>query len=244
MPEFHLWESATTGFRFKGFAGGIDFSVSYVWGRDGLPYNTRNTFSPVNIQGGINVNAQLSYERNHIIGADLATSIAGIGFWAEAAVFIPSEDIIMANDISAFFPMSPEPVIVDSVILEAKPFIKFVLGGDYNFSDGSYLNIQWIHGFIHERGNDALNDYFFLRYDKGFFNDKLKISPLSGGFIVTEWKDVQENYALAYMPEIIYKATVNTEISLSSVFFGGKGENLFASLKDYDMFLFKLKYIF
>ncbi len=244
MPEYNLGESGTAGLRFKGFVGGIDFSLSYVYGRDGLPYNTGNTFIPVNAQGGINVNAQLSYERNHIIGADLATSIAGIGFWAEAAVFIPGNDILMSNDMSAIFPMLPAPVIVDSVILEAEPFLKFVVGGDYMFSDGSYLNLQYIHGFIHERGKDALNDYFFLRYDKAFFNDKLKISPLSGAFIITDWKDINENYALAYMPQIIYQATVNTEISFSTVFFDGKGDNLFANMKDYDMLLFKLKYIF
>ena len=244
MPGYNLRESTTAGLRFKGFIGGVDFSMSYVWGRDGLPYNTGNTFYPSIAQEGINVNAQLSYERNHIIGADLATSIAGIGFWAEAAAFIPEKDVIMANDVSAFFPSSPEPVIIDSLILEAKPFVKFVVGGDYFFTDGSYLNLQYIHGFIHERGNDALNDYFFLRYDKGFFNDKLKISPLSGGFLVADWKDIKNHYAYAYMPEISYKATVNTEISLSSVFFDGKGDNFFANMKDYDMFVFKLKYVF
>lgn len=244
MPKYNLGESATTGLRFKGFAGGLDFSLSYVWGRDGLPYNTENTLIPVNAQGGVNVEAQLSYERNHIIGADLATSIAGIGFWAEAAAFIPENDIVMSNDITAFYPGSPEPVRLDSTILEAKPYIKLAMGGDYMFSDGSYLNLQYIHGFMHERGADALNDYFFIRYDKSFFNDKLKIAPLSGAFIVTDWKDMGQNYALAYMPEIIYKATVNTEISLAAAFFGGEGDNIFANMKDYDMFIFKLKYIF
>lgn len=244
MPGYNLGESTTAGFRFKGFVAGIDFSVSYVWGRDGLPFNTRNTVIPVDTLGGVNVNTQLSYERNHIIGADLATSIKGVGFWAEAAVFIPEKDVIMSNDVSALFPMLPGPVIIDSLILEAKPYLKFVVGGDYYFSEGSYLNLQYIHGFIHERGNDALNDYFFIRYDKGFFNDKLIISPLSGAFIVTDWKDISENYAFAYMPEIIYKATVNSEISLSTVFFDGKGDNLFANMKDFDMFMFKLKYNF
>ena len=150
----------------------------------------------------------------------------------------------MSNDLTAFFPASPDPVIVDSTILDAKPFLKFVVGGDYFFADGSYLNLQYIHGFIQERGKEALNDYFFLRYDKGFFNDKLKISPLSGAFIVTDWKNIQNNYALAYMPEIIYAATVNTEISLAVVLFEGEGKNLFANMKDYDMFMFKLKYVF
>ncbi|MFH0757808.1 MAG: DUF1302 family protein [Bacteroidota bacterium] len=244
MPKFNLWESATTGLRLKGFAGGVDFSASYVYGWDGLPFNTKNTLIPVNAMGGINVNTQLSYIKNHIIGADLATSIAGIGFWAEAAVFIPKEDVMMSNDLSAFYPMSPVPVIIDSTLLDANPYVKFVVGADYNFSDGSYLNFQYIHGFIHERGKDALNEYFFLRYDKSFFNNKLKISPLSGGFIVTDWKNIGENHALAYMPEIIYQATPNAQISLSTVFFSGKGDNLFANMKDYDMFLFKLIYTF
>ncbi|MGW8316567.1 MAG: DUF1302 family protein [Bacteroidales bacterium] len=244
MPKYNLGESANAGFRFMGFAGGIDFSLSYVWGWDGLPNNTYNTISPVDLQGGVNVDAQLSYGKNHIIGADLATSLFGIGLWAEAAVFIPDEEIIMTNDITAFFPTSPEPVTMDSTVLKAEPYVKFVVGGDYFFSDGSYLNMQYIHGFIHEKGKEALNDYFFLRYDKTFFNSKLKISPLSGAFIVTDWKDIKNNYALAYMPEITYQATPNAEISLSSVFFDGKGNNLFANMKDYDMFMLKLTYTF
>jgi hypothetical protein len=244
MPEYKLAESANMGFRFKGFAGGVDFSMSYVWGWDGLPHNTANVIIPVDMSGGVNVDALLSFGKNHIIGADLATSIAGIGFWAEGALFIPEEDIIMSNDLSAFFPANPDPVIVDSTILEAKPYVKFVVGGDYFFSDGSYLNVQYLHGFIHERGTEALNDYFFLRYDKSFFNDKLKISPLSGAFIAADWSDIKENYALAYMPEVIYKATPNSEISVSAALFDGKGKNLFANMRTYDMFIFKLKYMF
>lgn len=244
MPAYNLGESSTAGFKFKGFAGGVDFSLSYIWGREGLPYNTANTIIPVDAMGGVNVNAELSYGRNHVIGADLATSIAGMGFWAEAAIFLPEKNVIMSNDLSALYPMSPDPVIVDSVILEAKPYLKYVLGGDYFFGNGAYLNFQYIHGFIHERGKNALNDYFFLRCERNYFNEKLTISLLSGAFIVTDWKDIKENYAIAYMPEIIYKATVNTEISLSPVLFNGKGDNLFTSMKDYDMFILKVQYSF
>ena len=242
MPRYNLKESSTAGLRFKGFAGGVDFSLSYVWGRDGLPFNTWNTFVPVDLMGSIQVDAQLEYKRNHILGADLATSVFGIGLWAEAALFIPEEEVTMSNDISAFYPMSPDPVIVDSVILKEDPYLKFVVGADYNFGDGSYLNIQYIHGFIHERGAEALNDYFFLRFDKKFFNGKLTISPLSGAFIVADWGDISENYALAYMPELSYQASPNATLSFAPVIFEGKGQNLFTSMKDYDMFIFKLKY--
>jgi len=245
MPEYNLKESSTAGFKFKGSAKGVDFSLSYIWGRDGLPFATRNTFIPVDTLGGININSQLSFFRTHIIGADLSTSIAGIGFWAEAAAFIPEKDVIMTNDLSALYPLSPVPVTIDTTILDKKePYIKFIAGGDYNFSDGSYLNFQYMHGFIHEKGNDVLNDYFFIRYEKKFFNEKLIIAPIGGAFIVADWNKIEDNYAIAYMPQVSYKATDDIEITLSTAIFEGKGDNLFANLKDYNMFMFKMKYSF
>lgn len=245
MPRYNLGESSTLGFKFKGFAKGVDFSVSYVWGYDGLPFSTKNKFIPVDLKGGISINSELSFARTHIIGGDLATSIAGIGFWAEAAIFVPENDVVMTNDLSAFYPASPVPVTQDSIILDkSKPYMKFVIGGDYNFSDGSYLNVQYMHGFVHERGAENLNDYFFLRYEKKFFNEKLKVAPIGGGIIVTNWDDIKNNYALVYMPEIAYKVTDNAEITLSTVIFDGKGDNFFVNLKDYNMFMFKLKYDF
>jgi hypothetical protein len=246
MPRYNIGQSSVSGLKFKGFVRGVDFSVSYVWGIDGLPFNTRNTFLPVDTLGGINISSQLSFARTHIIGADLATSLAGIGFWAEAAVFVPEKDIVMTSDLSALYPVSPVPVTQDSLILDRKkPYLKFIVGGDYFFADGSYFNFQYMHGFIHERGrNKNLNDYFFLRYEKKFFNEKLKVVPVSGGFIVADWNEIKDNYALVYMPEIAYQATANAEIVLSTVLFDGKGYNFFANLKDYNMLIFKLKYDF
>ncbi len=245
LPCYNIRRSSVPGLKIKGFVKGIDFSVSYIWGMDGLPFNTRNTLFPVDTLGGIKINSQLSFARNHIIGADLATGIGNIGFWAEAALFIPENDIVMINDLSAFFPMSPVPVTQDSVILDkTKPYLKFIIGGDYFFTDGSYLNVQYMHGFIHERGNNNMNDYFFLQYEKKFFNEKLKIAPIGGGFVIADWEGIKNNYALIYMPEITYQATVNSELSLSAVFFDGKGHNLFANLNDNNMLMFKFKYSF
>ncbi len=245
MPRYNLAESSVAGFRLKGFVAGIDFSASYVWGIDGLPANTGNTFMPVDAMGGINISSELSFIRTHIIGADLATSIGAVGFWAEGALFIPDTDVVMTNDLSALYPMSPVPVITDTLILDSKePYLKFIVGADYYFPDGSYLNIQYMHGFIHERGNENMNDYFFMQYYKNFFGEKLKIAPLGGAIIVSDWSDIKENYALVYMPEITYQATGNTELSLSPVIFDGKGDNLFAGLKEYNMLKFKLKYSF
>jgi hypothetical protein len=244
MPNYNLGESSTAGLKFKGIAGGFDFSISYIWGRDGLPISTYNTFTPVNATGGISINSELSFYRTHILGIDLAGNISGIGVWAEVSAFLPENDVIMTNDLSAMYPMSPVPITQDSIVIRKEAYVKFIVGADYNFSNGAYLNVQYLHGFINERGTENLNDYLFLQLDKKFFNDKLKISPLSGGFIVSDWNDIENNYALVYMPSVSYMATDNAEITLSTVIFSGEGNNTFSKLSDYNMFMFKLKYSF
>ena len=245
MPRYNLAQSSTAGLKFKGFVKGVDFSLSYVWGYDGLPFATRNTFIPVDAFGSININSQLTFSRTHILGVDMATSIGGFGLWAEAAAFIPDKNVIMTNDFSAFYPASPVPVTIDSLLLDSsEPYVRFVLGGDYNFSDGSYLNFQYMHGFINERGQGNLNDYFFARYEKKFFNEKLKIAPIGGGFIVTDWNNIKDNYTILFVPEIAYQATDNVEMSLSAAIIDGKGSGVFSNLDNFDMLMFKLKYSF
>ncbi len=246
MPKYNLSESATSGLKFKGFAAGFDFSLSYVYGRDGMPVSTYNTLIPVDAMGGIDINSQLSFYRTHIIGADLAGSIGGVGVWAEAAAFLPENEVIMTTDLSALYPVGTpiEMTTIDTTILTKDAYVKFVIGADYNFANGSYLNFQYMHGFINERGTDNLNDYFFARYQMKFFEDKLKFTPIGGGFIVSDWDDVENNYAIIYAPELSYMATDNVEITLSAALFDGKGDNMFASMTDYNMFMFKLKYSF
>jgi len=244
MPKYNFGESTTTGIKFKGFAKGIDFSLSYVWGRDGMPISTYNTFVPIDTMGGITIHSNLSFYRTHIFGVDMASSIKGIGVWAEAAAFLPENEVIMTNDLSAMYPMSPVPITQDSTILSKEVYVKFVVGADYNFANGIYLNVQYLHGFMNERGAESLNDYFFVQLDKKFFDDKLKISPLAGGFIVSDWDDIGNNHALVYIPNISYMATDNAEITLSAAIFDGKGESIFSSFSDYNMFMFKMKYSF
>lgn len=245
MPRYNIGESSSAGLRFKGYTRGLDFSVSYVYGLDGIPMNTKNTIIPGASLASIYVNAETSYVRNHIFGADLATSIGGVGFWAEGALFMPKDNVYLTTDYTAFFPGSPVPITQDSLLLDnTKPYLKFIVGGDYFFGNGSYLNVQYMHGFIHERGRENLNDYFFMQYEMKFLQDKLKIAPLGGGYIVSDWSDIANNYAVVYMPQVSYLASENAEIILSTAIFDGKGANLFSQLNGYDMFMLKVKYSF
>ena len=244
MPKFSFADGATAGAKFKGFVGGFDFSLSYVYGRDGIPVSTYNTFTPVDTLGGIDIHSDLSYYRTHIFGADMAGNIGGVGVWAEAAAFLPQNEVVMTNDFSALYPGSPVPVTQDSIILKKEAYLKFVVGADYTFSNGIYLNAQYLHGFVHERGAGNLDDYFFVQLEKKFFEDRLKIVPLAGGYVVSDWKDVGNNYSIIYAPSISYMATDNAEFTLSTDIFGGKGDNIFANFNDYNMIMFKLKYSF
>lgn len=244
-PELSLSGSSQAAFKFKGRVKAVDFSLSYIWGIDGFPTNTYNVFIPVDTIGGFNINSTLEYTRQHIFGADLSTDIGGVGVWAEVAAFLPQNNVILTNDLTALYPQSPVLVLQDSLLIGSdKPYVKFCIGADYNFSNGIYFNVQYLHGFVHESGNDALNDYIFIGTNRSFLNDKLKIAPISGAFIISNWDDLNNNYAYVWMPEIGYKATGNAEIDLSAAFIGGEGDNMFVSLEDYNMVMLKLKYSF
>ncbi|MBN2615958.1 MAG: hypothetical protein JXR71_09720 [Bacteroidales bacterium] len=244
MPQYNFRESSTYGVKLKGLIGGFNVSISYVWGWNGLPDDIYNTFIPVDTTGSVNIRSTLTFHRHHIFGADLAGNIGGVGIWAEAALFLPANDVVMTNNLSALYPTSPVPVTQQTTLLKKQAYVKYIVGGDYFFANGGYLNVQFLHGFVNEVGRGNLNDYLFARYEQKFLNDKLNVIPLSGAIIVSDWKEVKNNYAVAYMPEVSYMATDNAELSVSAVFFKGKGDNLFANLNGYNMLVFKVKYSF
>ena len=223
------------GGRIKGFS----LSASYLYGRDGLPVNDYNTFSLASLDGGLNVKSRLYFPRMHYAGLDMAGAIGSVGVWAEAAAFIPTEEITLTNDLSAFG-LPPQ----DSVILEKKPFFKVAAGLDYTFRGGHYINFQYLHGFVHERGNENLNDYFVLNYEKFLFNDKLRVNPVTSALVISDWRKIGENFALIYMPSFSYFPNDNAEISIGVRVIGGEGDDVFAKYKDKDEFVFSLRYKF
>ncbi len=247
LPQANLKQNLTAGFKFKGIIAGFDFSFSYIYGRDYLPLPSTVDITTLDARGNVDVNLNLFYPRRHIFGFDMDGNIAGIGVWAECAAFLPTKDLNMTTYIHTVNPVDFQPITIkkDSVLQQKnKPYFKYVLGADYSFANGVYANIQFVHGFINERSTSNLNDYYFLHIDKSFFYDKLKISPINGAFIVSDYKNLKDNYTWVYMPQISYKPTDNAEISVSSAIIDGKGNSIFTKLKDMDMLILKFKYSF
>jgi hypothetical protein len=227
---------------------GYDLSVSYYHGRYKLPIQSALTLRPrrssemgesvlrpMVMEGSL----EMIYPRMQVIGADMAGELLKVGVWAEFALFLP-ERVDMITTIST----PPVPTTRRSTVLDDKPYLKFVLGGDYTFRDGIYLNLQYMHGFPFERGREALNDYLVFRMERKFLNDELKIAPLSFAVGIKDWEEIGENYGLAYIPEIIYSPQDNLELTLGAYVLHGKGEGLFSRLKDRDELYFKAKMSF
>jgi hypothetical protein len=174
----------------------------------------------------------------NIAGIDLAGAIGSIGIWAEAALFFP-EKIKMITDLSSL-----GMGVHESVALDNKPYIKYVIGMDYTFKNGIYLNIQYLHGFIHERGATNLEDYFMFGLEWKLLDNKLKITPIAGGIEIKEFKDIKNNYAIIYSPMITYYPFDNAEITIGLRLIDGKDTTSFGRVKDYDELFFSLKYNF
>jgi len=240
LPENKISESSQFAFKLASTLFDYDVSLSYFNGRDDLPLANKVAITPVDTMGSVNLETEMIYPKFQVVGGDMAGSIGSVGFWGEGALFFPDK-----VDMNIFFqtPVGLQP-LNNSLALDDKPYFKYVLGADYTFKNSWYLNAQFIHGFIHERGDDNLNDYIAFRFEKKFFNDEFKIAPFNGVVAVNDWDDAKNNYGVAAIPEITYYPSDNIEIILGAFLMEGKGDNMFSRIKDQDEFYLKAKVSF
>lgn len=238
LPENNLNEQSIIGAKLSGTLFNYDLSVSYIYGRDYLPLINKAKFTPVDALGTIDISAEMMFPKMQIAGFDLAGALGKIGIWAETAVFFP-EEIMLSTDLTEL-----GMGIQESIALKNEPYIKYVFGGDYTFTNGIYINAQYLHGFIHERGNDNLEDYLMFGLEKKFFEDKLKIMPLNSGLEIKNFDDFKENYAVIFSPEITYYPYDNVELIFGVHIIDGIESSNFGKMKNSDDIYFKAKVSF
>ncbi len=166
-------DNSQVGFKLHGRVLNQDINLSYFYGRSGMPQPSLSRSFLKSEDDYIDVRVDLMYPRMHVVGFDAAGQIPWVkalskrfpklkpvGWWFEAAAFFPQR-VTMAMYQSDFglipdgeydyeddgVPGGHRPVVVDT-----RPFVKWVLGFDYSFSNGWYANIQWVHGFPDEFG--------------------------------------------------------------------------------------------
>ena len=212
----------------------FDFSVSYYYGRYSIPNAYKVVIDPTTHAVK---STSMFFPRVQVIGADFSGSLFDMGIWGEAGYFIPEK-----YSLDTYISGIPIPYSSDNKV--DNPYLRYVLGCDYTFKNGIYINTQFVHGFDTEITKDSLNDYLTGRLEKSFFNDKLKISPLTLLLTTGDWSNIKNNYGIGFMPEIYYYPIDNIEIDLGFYLLEGKGDNMINNIKDNDMFFLKAKVSF
>jgi hypothetical protein len=241
LPGSSLVDSVTAGLKVKGNLLGCDLSASYLYGRQSLPVIDNIT---VKMTGptAANVTTELVYPREHIFGTDLAGSIFGIGVWAEAAVFLPQKvTLAQVTDMTA---LGGGTLSTDSTALENAPYVKYALGADYTFPGNIYLNVQYLHGFFHEAGQGALEDYFAVGLDWRLFDEKLTLSPLSGVIEVKNWSDLSRSTAILASPSLTIRPMDNAELVIGLHWIQGAVNSTFGKLNDNNEVYAQARYSF
>ena len=234
LPSQKLGITSQAAVKFEMPISTFDFSVSYYYGRYSIPNAYKVVINPTTYAV---TSTSMFFPKVQVIGADFSGSLFDLGVWGEAGYFIPEK-----YNLNTYANGNPIPISSDKTVDD--PYLRYVLGCDYTFKNGIYVNTQFIHGFDAEITKDNLNDYMICRAEKSFFNDKLKISPLTLFITTGDWSNIKNNYGIGYMPEIYYYPVDNIEIDLGCYILGGKGNNMVSNMKDKDMLFLKAKVSF
>ncbi len=235
LPDNRPRDASTLGIRVKRTMFEYDWSLSYVYGQDEWPIPTQVELIPVDTLGTTDVELTLEYPRQQIMGVDMAGAVGDIGVWAEGAVFFPKERVY-TRIIS---PVGDQ----DELALDDEAYVKFVMGGDYTFSNGLYVNAQCMHGFFTDRGIDNLEDYLMLAIEQSFLRDELKVR-LTAAAEVADVHDIKGRSAYFGGPQVTYAPVDGLEMILGSLLLAGDTSTQFGQFNENDMVYCQVEYSF
>jgi hypothetical protein len=224
------------GLKVAGHAAGLDVSVSYFDGFDGIPTAGRVLLvGQDEASQTFDGHAWTALPRIRVLGADVATEWGGVGLWGEGAVVFP-EQIELVTDVVA----NGDSVRDRVVALKDHPYATWTLGGDYMFPGGWYLNLQWAHGLFLERGAGQLHEYLVGRLERRLFRETVTLT-LEGALEVAQWSDWSDQLGLGVFPEVVYSPIDNVDASIGAFIVGGGSATLFGSWGDADQVYLRVK---
>ena len=231
MPQQSMPGDLSYGFRIaKKALFGYDISLSYYNGWYTLPELTSANITTSG--NNIIANANLSFPRLSIIGGDFAGSIGDHGVWGEIALNIPQQPVQFSSSVLNI------PYPAASYDIATSPFVKYVLGTDYTFNDGTYMNLQFLHGEFYEIGNQ-LQNYLTLMANRSFLYDQLKAQIA----IITELAQHNLTSAMFY-PELDWMPYDSITLSAGGYIFAGDSGTVFGNIINNSEVFIKAKYVF
>jgi len=268
-PELSIY-NASYGLRYKINLGPLDISASAVSRINDLPFIKNISIQQQTIidMGGGTTNVTLNgksytlaYYREAEAGLDFSWNTGLFVIWGEAGVTFPEKTVsVMRSDAEVIvIPVmitNNVTTIGEQTYISNQPYVKYTVGGDCLFDGGWYINFQFAHGFFTERGltgAERLQDYFILRFEKNFLDDKIKLF-LTGILNVDTFGDAFESsdfgayfndhYGAVMQFGISYKPTPGLDITLGSMLFDGAPGCTVGRMKDYDLIYTSFEYAF
>jgi hypothetical protein len=249
-PDETALESSSGGVKAAGRVLGYDLSLSYAYCRDDFPLLYKKVVAPVegaalSLPMNVDIDAYLRYPRLHAAGFDAAGAIGQVGIWAEAAMFFP-EKVRMINEyrfsnLLPLLPLLPQSTQQEinaelnknELAQDDEPYVKFVAGFDYTFPADIYVNLQYVHGLVYERG-DSLEDFVLGNLDWNLCNNKAKFTPIGVGLEIKDYGDLKNNYAVIGQPKITWLPVDNAELSLGAHLIDGTHSTHFGKIEGKD----------
>ncbi len=180
----------SAGIRVSAFAGGWDIACGYLWGRDDQFTVTRTLATglpspPLELTG--------AYLRQQVLSLDLAGELAGLGLWAEAALFLPEEKTLVTDLTAVSGPLTTETT---------RPYFKALAGLDYTFPGGVYVNLQLLHGLFSENSRESLQNYVLAGVERPLAGGRVKLGPLGLALEIDDLRNPGQTWALIVNPEL------------------------------------------
>ena len=225
VPSESMW-----GARLSRNIGGYDVSLSYARARENLPVLGTldvTAFDPVAFDA--TVEAELLFPEKTVVGVDFTGQLpfwGNPGIWAEAAWHEPE-------------PLARSVTLVGQTLSEEEltgGYLKYTVGGDYTFRDGTLLQGQLVHGFIDENEEELIETYVVMGAERSFFTDSVKVRLFEAYSL--------DDGSLLVNPDIRWQATDRVEVGLGGILYAGDISSKFGSIPTGDEYFVRLRYGF
>lgn len=246
VPGYDL-SNWLVGARFAASVLGFDLSVSYVNRLDDLPTVTFADFATDPGYTLTDRSYALGYYREHVIGFDLVKDLGFVLAWGEVAVTVPIDAVTTITGTFGGFPVETSSTM--------DPYVKYTVGASQKIGP-FYFNLQYNHGFAHERGDAGparLQDYVVLRLELSLVSDTLKIgatgignaSTLADAFAASDgWGYLENNYGVMGGLDLQYSPTPSMSITAGVMIFDGSDTATLGAWRDNDLASVKFSYSF
>ncbi len=233
---------------------GLRFEFNLINTDFGLTYYQGNFTMPVlyGIEIGNDKSASFIFPKYKSFGIDFSSEILGFGIWGELNYFIP--DDVKGFLIMPVFINNSYNIIYEKFSLLKENFLKFVIGFDYNFGNGFYINFQYLHGFFDELNysdkskellgykkgmfNGEIEDYLFVSFSYKFNNDSSKIE-------VGTLYEISDNNSFSLFPNLEFKIKDGLFLQFGGFFvLSGNKDSKFGNFKNDKMAYSGFKIIF